>query len=165
MPIYEFFCKDCNTIFNFFSRSVNTDKQPLCPRCREDTLERRMSTFATISRDKGKEDTGGPNLDEAKLGEAMALLAKEADHFNENDPRQVASLMRKFSQITGVNLGKRMEEAIRRIESGEDPEKVEAEMENLMEGEEPFLLDEKKEGKAKPASRPPIIDETLYEME
>jgi putative FmdB family regulatory protein len=163
MPIYEFFCQDCNTIFNFFSQSVNTDKQPLCPRCKK-VLERKMSTFATISRGKGKEDSGMPNIDEAKLGEAMSVLAREADRFNENDPRQVASLMRKLSQITGVNLGKGMEEAIRRIEAGEDPEKIEAEMGNLMEGEEPFPLEEKKEGKTKPSSRPPTVDETLYEL-
>jgi putative FmdB family regulatory protein len=164
MPIYEFFCKDCNTIFNFFSRSVNTDKQPLCPRCKKNTLERKMSAFATISRGKGKEDGETPNLDEAKMNEAMSLLAREADRFNENDPRQVASLMRKLSQITGVNLGKGMEEAISRIEAGEDPEKIEAEMEDLMEGKEPFLSDEKKEGKTKPVSRPPTVDETLYEL-
>jgi putative FmdB family regulatory protein len=164
MPIYEFFCRDCNTIFNFFSRSVNTEKQPLCPRCKQNVLERKMSTFATISRGKEKEDAGGPSLDEAKMGEAMSLLAREADRFNENDPRQVAGLIRKLSHITGVQMGKGMEEAIRRIESGEDPEKIEAEMENLIEGEGPFLLDEKKEGKAKPFFRPPEVDNTLYEL-
>jgi len=164
MPIYEFYCKECNTIFNFFSRSVNTEKQPLCPRCKKNILERKMSTFATISRFKEKEDAGGPSLDEAKMGEAMSLLAREADRFNENDPKQVAGLMRKLSQITGVQMGKGMEEAIRRIESGEDPEKIEAEMENLIEGEGAFLLDEKKEGKAKPSFRPPEVDDTLYEL-
>ncbi|MCK4728291.1 MAG: zinc ribbon domain-containing protein, partial [Desulfobacterales bacterium] len=35
MPIYEFYCEDCNTIFNFFSRSVNTTKRPPCPRCKQ----------------------------------------------------------------------------------------------------------------------------------
>lgn len=123
-----------------------------------------MSTFATISRGKGKDDAAGPNIDEAKVGEAMSLLAREADRFNENDPKQVAGLMRKLSQITGVQMGKGMEEAIRRIESGEDPEKVEAEIENLMEGEEPMLLDEKKEGKAKSSFKPPAVDDTLYEL-
>jgi putative FmdB family regulatory protein len=164
MPIYEFYCKECNTIFNFFSRSVNTDKKPLCPRCKQTILERKMSTFATISRGKGKEDTAEPNLDEAKMGEAMSLLAHEANRFNENDPKQVASLMRKLSHITGVQMGKGMEEAIRRIESGEDPEKIEAEMEGLMGGEEPFLLDEKKEGRSKPSFKPPSVDDTLYEL-
>jgi len=25
MPIYEFYCRKCNTLYNFFSRSVNTE--------------------------------------------------------------------------------------------------------------------------------------------
>ena len=31
MPIYEFYCAKCNTIYNFFSRTANTDKIPTCP--------------------------------------------------------------------------------------------------------------------------------------
>ena len=27
MPIYEFYCPDCNTLFNFFSRTINTSKK------------------------------------------------------------------------------------------------------------------------------------------
>ena len=30
MPIYEFFCPDCNTVFSFYSPTVNTRKIPLC---------------------------------------------------------------------------------------------------------------------------------------
>jgi hypothetical protein len=26
MPMYEFYCPDCNTIFTFLSKSVNTEK-------------------------------------------------------------------------------------------------------------------------------------------
>ncbi|XCN71926.1 MAG: FmdB family zinc ribbon protein [Candidatus Electrothrix aestuarii] len=33
MPIYEFYCQDCNTIFNFFSSRINTEKRPDCPKC------------------------------------------------------------------------------------------------------------------------------------
>ncbi|RLB88031.1 MAG: zinc ribbon domain-containing protein, partial [Deltaproteobacteria bacterium] len=49
MPIYEFYCEECNTIFNFFSRSVNTSKRPLCPKCKRKKLKRQMSTFAPIT--------------------------------------------------------------------------------------------------------------------
>ena len=50
MPIYEFFCQDCNTIFNFLSRRINTDKQPDCPRCGRRKIQRLLSTFATIGK-------------------------------------------------------------------------------------------------------------------
>ena len=54
MPIYEFYCEDCNTIFNFFSRSINTTKKPKCPVCKTKTLSRQMSAFAFTG--KAKED-------------------------------------------------------------------------------------------------------------
>ncbi|MGD2029649.1 MAG: zinc ribbon domain-containing protein, partial [Desulfobacterales bacterium] len=40
MPIYEFYCRDCNTIFNFFSKTINTTKKPKCPKCKTKTLTR-----------------------------------------------------------------------------------------------------------------------------
>lgn len=69
MPIYEFYCEPCNTIYKFFSRSVNTEKVPKCPKCENDNLERRVSTFATISGDKEQDSNGEdmPPIDESKM--------------------------------------------------------------------------------------------------
>ena len=53
MPIYEFYCPDCNTLFNFFSRTVNTTKTPNCPKCNIRPLERQMSAFAFTGKAKG----------------------------------------------------------------------------------------------------------------
>jgi len=50
------------------------------------------------------------------------------ENMDENDPRQMARVMRKLSEATGMNLGQGFEEAMARLESGEDPEKIEAEM-------------------------------------
>jgi len=114
MPIYEFYCKDCHTIFNFFSRSVN--------------------------------------------------VAKETDNMNEDDPRQAADLMRKLTDMTGLELGPGMQEALSRMERGEDPDRIEAEMGDLLEGEDPFVLPGKK-GRAKGGRRfEPFRDETLYDL-
>jgi hypothetical protein len=50
------------------------------------------------------------------------------------------------------------------MEAGEDPDAIEAEMGDLLEEEEPFLLPDKKEG-AKRARRPaPRRDEKLYDL-
>ena len=81
---------------------------------------------------------------------------------DENDPRQAANLMRKLTDMTGLNLGASMEEALQRMEAGEDPEQIEAEMGDLLEGEEPFNLKEKSSKNLK--SRPPQKDEKLYEL-
>jgi len=162
MPIYEFFCQRCNTVFNFFSRTVNTTKVPDCPRCRRG-LKRQMSVFAKVSR--GKEEPAGdgmPPIDEARMEKAMAMLAGEADKISEDDPRQAAQLMRKLSDATGMSLGSGMEEALSRLERGEDPDRIEEEMGDLLEGEEPFLLDGK--GKTGRRKSKPRVDETLYDL-
>ena len=162
MPIYEFYCKRCNTIFNFFSVSVNVDKKPDCPKCEKTKLERRMSTFATLKNKGEKDDQGAmPDLDESKMEQAMSLLASEAEHIDENDPRQAANLMRKLSGMTGLNLGPGMEEALARMERGEDPEQIEADMGDLLEGEDPFDL-KGNAGKLFKKTAPRIDDKLYY---
>ena len=162
MPIYEFYCPECHMIFNFFSKSINTEKKPNCPRCGKIELDRRMSVFASPRNQGDEDDAPLPDIDESKMEKAMNLLAREAEHMDENDPKQAANLMRKLTDMTGLNLGSGMEEALRRMEAGEDPEAIEAEMGDLLEGEEPFAL-----GK-KPLSgvryRPPDVDDTLYDL-
>jgi len=77
MPIYEFFCPDCNTVFSFYSPTVNTRKIPLCPQCQHRELERLLSTFATIS---GKNEAGKSKdipLGEAKIMKAVQMMESE----------------------------------------------------------------------------------------
>lgn len=162
MPIYEFYCPDCNTLFNFFSRSVNTQKRPLCPRCGKVKLTRQMSPFAVTGRAREADDGDDLPIDEHKMEQAMQTLAREADRINEDDPRQAAALMRKLSSMTGMELGAGMDEAIRRMERGEDPEAVEAEMGDLLENEDPFVMPARK-GRGG-TRRPPARDETLYDL-
>ena len=162
MPIYEFYCKKCHTIFNFFSQRINTDKVPFCPHCEDVKLEKRMSLFAT-PRDRGDEDDMPmPDMDEAKLEKAMNALAGDFEQMDENDPRQAADMMRKLTDMTGLNLGPGMEEALQRMEAGEDPEKVEAEMGDLLEDEEPFTVRKASAGAAR--RLPPRVDEKLYDL-
>jgi putative FmdB family regulatory protein len=163
MPIYEFYCKKCHTIFNFFSSTINTDKRPLCPKCRKVKLERQMSLFSRVRQRGEEEDSPMPDIDESKLEQAMSVLGREAENLDENDPKQAANLMRKLSDMTGMNLGSGMEEALRRMEAGEDPEQIEQEMGDLLEGEDPFSFGDKKAGKGV-KRRPPAKDETLYEL-
>jgi putative FmdB family regulatory protein len=164
MPIYEFYCDDCNTIFNFFSRSINTRTKPKCPRCKQRTLTRMMSAFAVTGKAK---EGGGPDelpFDEGRMENAMQTLAGEAQSINEDDPRQAAKLMRKLTDMTGLELGPGMTEALRRMERGEDPDQIEAEIGDLIEGEDPFLLPGKTGGSKKGRRPAPIRDETLYDL-
>jgi putative FmdB family regulatory protein len=165
MPIYEFYCEDCHTIFNFYSSKVNTSKRPTCPRCHKRTLERLLSSFTTPRRGKDAgegDDPLPPDLDEGQLERAMASLALEAERMDENDPRQAAQLMRKLSDMTGLNLGPAMEEALQRMEAGEDPDQIEEEMGDLLEQGDPFTVGAKR-GPRKRRTKP-FKDETLYTL-
>ena len=162
MPIYEFYCKGCNTIYNFFSKFVNTEKVPFCPHCKTTKLKRQMSVFATVSGNKEETDEDMPPIDEAKMEKVMAMLADEAEKINEDDPRQAAMLMRKLSDTAGLDLGFGMEEALSRMEAGEDPDKIEEEMGSLLEGEDPFILNRKMKGKIRRSK--PRVDEKLYDL-
>lgn len=164
MPIYEFYCADCNTIFNFFSRSVNTTKRPLCPRCKKKKLTRQVSSFAFTGKAKEEGDMDDLPIDESKMEQAMQMLAREADNINEDDPRQAANLMRKLSDMTGLQLGDGMNEALSRMESGEDPDQIEAEMGDLLENEDPFVMTGKKAKGNKTQMSRPSRDETLYDL-
>ena len=144
MPIYEFYCTDCHTVFSFLSKTMNTTKRPDCPRCGRPKLDRRMSRFA-VSKGRSEPAAGEPDrpdlppgFDEAKMEQAMEALAQEAEGANEDDPRQMARMMRKLYDTTGLPLGPGMEEAMRRMESGEDPDKIEEELGDALDQEDPF---------------------------
>jgi hypothetical protein len=66
----------------------------------------------------------------------MMRLMSDAEGIDENDPRQLGRLMRRMSEITGENLEPEMDEAVRRLEAGEDPEKIEEDMGDLLGDEE-----------------------------
>jgi len=46
MPIYEYVCSHCGHRFEKLVRSFAGDQQVHCPRCREDSSQRVVSTFA-----------------------------------------------------------------------------------------------------------------------
>ncbi|HML95859.1 MAG TPA: zinc ribbon domain-containing protein [Thermodesulfobacteriota bacterium] len=163
MPIYEFFCKKCNTVFKFYSRTIDTTTIPKCPRCRRVKLERMFSSFATLGKSGKGEDTA-PDIDASKLESALSLLERGAESVDAEDPRQAADFMRKLTDAAGISMGEGMEEALARMERGEDPDSIEAEMGELL-SEGSFELDSKKKKKGrKKSDDKPEIDETLYEL-
>jgi putative FmdB family regulatory protein len=163
MPMYEFYCHSCNTIYTFFSKTVNTEKTPDCPACKTSTLTRQVSRFSFTgsSRKDQENDSEFPDLsiDESKMERAMQALASEAENINEDDPRQAANLMRKLTDMTGLKLGDKMEDALSRMEAGEDPEAIEQQLGDIDESDL-FKLDSAKSSRQKR----PVRDETLYEM-
>jgi len=167
MPIYEFYCARCHKIFKFLSRRPDREARPSCPGCGRPELERRFSLFA-VSRglaEKAPDDTGAePDVDEGRLEQAMAALEHEADGIDGDDPRQAARLLRKLYDASGLGLGPSLEEAIRRMEAGEDPDTVEEELGDALEKEDPFSGGSPDVRAIRRRLRPPEVDETLHDL-
>jgi putative FmdB family regulatory protein len=173
MPIYEFYCADCHRIYNFLSRTINTTKRPVCPRCGREKLERLVSRVAIVrgGRQSAEQDDAGPgpdlpDVDEQRLERAMAELEAEADTLDEDNPRAMARMMRKLYDAAGLKLGPNAEEAIRRLEAGEDPDKIEEELGDVFDSEEE-LFGGKPSGGLRglvKKIKPPEVDDTLYDL-
>jgi putative FmdB family regulatory protein len=167
MPVYEFYCADCHTVFKFLSRRVNTEKVPACPRCHRPELSRQVSLFA-ISKGRTEEDAAPmPGIDEHRLEQAMGKMAAEAEQMDGEDPRQAARMMRQIYEATGLKMGEGMEEAMRRMEAGEDMDQIEAELGDALENESDMFDVSNLSPGLKHVRQPytrPQIDETLYEL-
>ena len=138
MPVYEFLCRSCNKIYSFHSFKVNPDKTPSCPKCSADDLRRVPSRFGiNASRKTDQESAGedGADLDDPRMEREMMRLAAELEGMDENDPRQMAAAVRRMTEIAGEPVTPAMEEMIKRLEAGEDPEKVEEELGDALEDE------------------------------
>lgn len=165
MPIYEFYCPDCHTVFSFLSRKVNTKKRPDCPRCERPRLERKVSPFAISKGRTGSGEEDLPDIDDERLERAMEELARESNGVSDDDPRQMARLMRRLWDTAGLPLDDNLDEAIRRLEAGEDPDKIEEEMGDVLEDADPFVPGAgKKLSRLRKRLRPPSVDDTLYEL-
>ncbi len=168
MPIYEFYCSNCHMLFDFYSARVDTSTQPKCPMCKKIKLSRRISSFSVLRKNTAEPGGFPADLDESKLEKAMASMSAEMDGFSEDDPVRSAEMMRKLAGLTGLELGSGMKEALKRLEAGEDPEKIEEEMGDLIEGEEPFVQppgagNSTRRYKTK-YEAPPRKDDNLYEL-
>jgi putative FmdB family regulatory protein len=162
MPIYEFYCADCHTLFNFFSSVIDTQAQPACPRCKRPNLERRPARFATLKHQGDQEPDPFGGLDESRLAGVMESMMGELEGLEENeDPRQMANLFRRFGETAGLEFGPRMEEMMGRLEAGEDPDKLEDEMGDEFDDDslEEFFRLRQRSWKL---ARRPTVDETLY---
>jgi putative FmdB family regulatory protein len=161
MPVYEFYCKACNTIFNFYSSRVNTEKRPQCPKCGQGPLGRVISQFG-ILRGRHQDEDVLSGLDESKLTRAMSILEKETGSLNPDDPRQAAQLMRKLCDTTGLNLKPGMEKILQRLETGEDPAQIEAQMGDALDEDDIFELSRRVSQKK--TKKSPERDEKLYPL-
>lgn len=147
MPIYEYYCPDNHRIYQFFAKSVAQGQTiPKCPDNPAFRMEKIMSAFAITGGVKktepatdapgGVDPAGEPprfgdganEADDARMESAFEQLESEMDSVDENDPRTMGRMMRRMSELSGEKLDESMEEVVRKLEEGTDPEKLEEQM-------------------------------------
>jgi len=141
MPIYEFACPACRKIFSFLSKRINPEHTPACPKCGGTKLSRQVSRFASPrgatepapKPDTGPDDAAMPDMDSPQVMRAMSELERDMEHMDENNPRHMAHMMKKMKDIMPAGtVPKELDIAIKRLEKGEDPEKIEEDMGDVL---------------------------------
>jgi len=141
MPIYEFACPKCRRIFSFLSKRVNPDRLPTCPKCGNKKLKREISRFALSRGLKEQPATAGdeeggppmPDLDHPRMERAMMEMERDMEQLDENNPKHMAHMMKKMKDLMPPGtMPKELDVAIKRLEAGEDPEKIEADMGDVL---------------------------------
>jgi len=141
MPIYEFACPKCRRIFSFLSKRVNPSHSPTCPKCGRKKLSKEVSRFAMLkgvaepqaAAENAEDGPPMPDLDDPRVARAMSEMERDMEHLDENNPRHMAHMLRKMKDLmpTGT-LPKEFDVAIKRLEAGEDPEKIEEDMGDVL---------------------------------
>ncbi len=129
MPIYEYYCARNHTVYQFYARSLAQGRiTPPCPDNPRWPLKRVVSQFAFtgLAREPGPDLSDGESaVDDPKLEAAMQAMEREFSSVDENDPRAMARMMRRMSELSGEKIDGEMEEVVRKLEEGADPESLE----------------------------------------
>lgn len=139
MPIYEYYCPDNHRIYQFYAKTLAQGRTvPRCPDNPRFRLEKMVSKFAVTSGAKGETDSaapgtpgaaadgaGGDPAEDARMEAAMGAMEREFSSVDENDPRAMGRMMRRMSELTGEKIDGEMEEVVRKLEEGADPESLE----------------------------------------
>src|SRR2546421_214703 len=142
MPIYEYACPKCRVVFNFLSKRIDPKRLPTCPKGGNKKMLKQVSHLAMsrgLKEPAAKaEDAGGeptPDFEDPRLERAMMELERDMEHLDENNPKHMAHMMRKMKDLMPPGaVPKDLDTAIKRLEAGEDPEKIEEDMGDLLGG-------------------------------
>lgn len=136
MPIYEYYCPDNNTIYQFYAKTLAQGKLvPKCPENSKFRMRKLLSAFAVTSGAKKDESSepkptsaGGDSAEDARMEAAMNVMEREFSSMDENDPKAMARMMRRMSELTGEKIDGDMEEVVRKLEEGADPDSLEEQL-------------------------------------
>ena len=74
-----------------------------------------------------------PDLDDPRVMRSMSEMGRDMEHLDENNPKHMAHMMRKMKDLLPAGaMPKELDTAIKRLEKGEDPEKIEEDMGDVL---------------------------------
>ncbi len=150
MPIYEYYSPDTHKIYRFFAKTLaQGETVPRCPDGEGYRMEKLLSGFAITgkTRKSAKGDpTGGggmEDMDDPRVASLMKEMEQTVEGMDEDnpDPRVMGNLMRRMGEATGEKFDPGMEEVVRKLEEGADPESIEEQMDSFL-GDEGGMGDE-----------------------
>jgi hypothetical protein len=131
MPIYEYYCAGNNTIYQFFAKTLAQGGTiPRCPDNPAYPLIKMLSPFAVAKKSPGGEPPGpaaapADVAGDSRMEAAMSAMESEFSQVDENDPRAMGRMMRRMAEMTGEKIDGDMEEVVRKLEEGADPDSIE----------------------------------------
>jgi hypothetical protein len=131
MPIYEYYCSDNHRIYQFYAKTLAQGQiVPKCPDNPGFRMEKIVSAFSVVGARKEVESkgAGGDSPDDARLEAAMGAMESEFSNVDENDPRAMGRMMRRMAELSGEPIDPQMDEVVRKLEEGADPDSLEEQL-------------------------------------
>jgi hypothetical protein len=131
MPIYEYYCPVHHTVYQFYAKTLAQGRSvPRCPGDPAHALVKLLSSFAVTSGEARKDPAAGgvEKADDPRMEAALGAMEREFANVDENDPRAMARMMRRMAELSGEKINGEMEEVVRKLEEGTDPDSLEEQL-------------------------------------
>lgn len=96
-------------------------------------MPRGAKESSSVTDENGEGGEPMPDMDDPRVMRAMSEMERDMAHMDENNPKHMAHMMKKMKDIMPAGMmPKELDIAIKRLEAGEDPEKIEADMGDVL---------------------------------
>jgi putative FmdB family regulatory protein len=124
MPLYDFFCQNCQKRFDvFMTYDQYGSRMVTCTTCGSKNVRRRLPRVRVAKSDDSRMESLAGDFSDPS---ALAGLEK--------DPQAMGRLMRKMGKEMGEELPPEFSDVVDRLEKGQSPEEIEKEMPDLGAG-------------------------------
>lgn len=120
MPTYDFICLNCKQRFDVFMAYSEYGSKPVnCVHCGSENVRRRLTRVRVAKSEESRMES---------------LMDESALEGLENDPKALGRMMRKMGKEMGEDVPPELDDVADRLEAGQSPEEIEADMPDLGAG-------------------------------